>query len=238
MSSRRTRAGLVAAFLLTSGLVAPLAGMPSSSADDETTGTVDVEVAATTPGAPNIGPPRAGNRSAVANWTEPTDDRGAPITGYDIRAYRGDELVDAISVPASDRSATVTGLTAGVAYTLDVTARRADGTGAPSARSTEVVPIGTPGAPTIGAATSSDEAAVIRWAGPASNGGAPVTGYVIRVYSGKTLVKTVNANAVARRSTITGLTGGVTYTLTVSAKNSKGVGTPSARSAAVTPGTA
>jgi hypothetical protein len=58
------------------------------------------------------------------------------------------------------------------------------------------------------------------------------------VYWGKTLVKTLNANAVARRLTVTGLTNGVTYTVSVSARNSKGVGASSARSAAVTPGTA
>ena len=89
----------------------------------------------------------------------------------------------------------------------------------------------------MGTPTAADSSAVVRWAAPANNGGAPVTGFVVRVYWGKTLVKTLNTNAVARRLTVTGLSNGVTYTVSVSARNSKGVGTSSARSAAVTPGT-
>lgn len=238
MSSRRLRAGLVAAFLLASGLVqAPLAGMPTASAEEGSIGALVEQGPVTTPGAPKIGAPRPGNRSAVAYWNAPADAGSSQITGYVVRAYRGDTLAKAMSVGAGARRATVTGLTSGVAYTLDVSARSAAGTGVPSERSAPVTPIGPPAAPKIGTPTRADESAVIRWAAPANNGGVPVTGYVIRVYRGKALVKTLNANAVARRLTVTGLTNGVTYTVSVSAKNAKGVGTASARSAAVTPGT-
>ncbi len=237
MSSRRVRAGLVAAFLLGSGLVAPLAGMPTASAEEPSTGAVEVQAPAATPDAPKIGDLRPGNRSAVASWTAPDDDGGSPVTGYVVRAYRGDTLVKAMSVGGGTQRATVTGLTSGVEYTFDVSARSAAGLGDASERSAPVIPIGPPEAPGIGAATRGDHSAVVRWAGPAGNGGAPVTGYVIRVYRGKTLVKTINANAVARRLTVTGLDNGVAYTVTVAARNAKGIGTASTRSAAVTPGT-
>ncbi|SDF21489.1 Fibronectin type III domain-containing protein [Blastococcus aurantiacus] len=238
MSSRRVRAGLVAAFLLASGLVqAPLTGMPAASAENELPGSVVEQASVTTPGAPRIGEPEPGNRSAVAVWSAPAGDGGSRITGYVVRAYRDDTLVTTVSVGRGARTATVTGLTGSAAYTLDVSARSAAGTGAPSARSAPVTPIGPPAAPGIGAVTRGDRSAVVRWAGPASNGGAPVTGYVVRVYRGKALVKTLNANAVARRLAVTGLTDGVAYTVSVSARNAKGVGTASARSAAVTPGT-
>ena len=238
MTSRRVRAGLVAAFLLASGLVqAPLAGMPTASAEEGSTGALVAQAPVTGPGAPRIGQPRPGNRAAVAYWQAPAEVGSSKVTGYVIRAYRGDTLAKTMSVGAGARHATVTGLTSGVAYTLDVAASSATGTGAPSARSAPVTPTGPPAAPRIGTPTRGDEAAVVRWAAPASNGGAPVTGYVVRVYWGKTLVKTLNANAVARRLTLTGLTNDVTYTVSVSARNSKGIGTSSARSAAVTPGT-
>lgn len=238
MSSRRARAGLVAAFLLASGLVqAPLAGLPTASAEEAPIGAVVEQAPAGTPGAPTIGAPRPGNRSAVASWAEPADKGSSAITGYVVSAYRGDILEQTVSVDADTLRATVTGLTTGVAYTLTVSALSAAGTGVPSEASAPVTPIGPPAAPTMGTPTQGDESAVVRWAAPANNGGAPVTGYVVRVYWGKTLVKTLNANAVARRLTVTGLSNGVTYTVSVSARNSKGVGTSSARSAAVTPGT-
>ena len=238
MSSGRARAGLVAAFLLASGLVqAPLAGLPTASAEDAPIGAVVEQGSATTPGAPTIGAPRPGNRSAVAQWAEPVDEGSSTITGYVINAYAGDTLARTGSVGAGARRATVTGLTSGVAYTLTVSARSAAGTGVPSEPSAPVTPIGPPAAPMMGTPTRGDKSAVVRWAAPANNGGAPVAGYVVRVYWGKTLVKTLNANAVARRLTVTGLANGVTYTVSVSARNAKGVGTSSARSAAVTPGT-
>ncbi len=238
MSSRRVRAGLVAAFLLASGLVqAPRAGMPTASAEEGSTGALVEQAPVTAPGAPTIGRPRPGNRAAVAYWAAPADEGISTITGYVVRAYDGDTLAKAMSVGAGARRATVTGLTSGVAYTLNVSARSAEGTGVPSESSAPVTPTGPPAAPGIGTPTRGDESAVVRWAAPASNGGAPVTGYVVRVYWGRTLVKTLNANAVARRLTVAGLANDVTYTVSVSARNSKGVGTSSARSVAVTPGT-
>lgn len=237
MSSRRVRAGLVAAFLLASGLVqAPLAGMPAASAEEGPIGALVEQAPVTTPGAPKIGAPRPGNRSAIAYWNAPADAGSSKITGYVIRAYRDGDLAKAMSVGGGARRATVTGLTSGVAYTLNVSARSAAGTGVPSGFSAPVTPVGPPAAARIGTPTRADKSAVIRWAAPASNGGVPVTGYVVRVYRGKALVKTLNTNAVARRLTVTGLTNGVTYTVSVSARNSKGIGIASVRSAAVTPG--
>ncbi|MGY2127447.1 fibronectin type III domain-containing protein [Blastococcus sp. SYSU DS0617] len=236
MSSRRFRAGLIATFVLAGGLVqAPAHGMPGASPGGDPGSAVVVQATVATPGAPRIGVPRPGNRSAVAYWAAPSEDGGSAISGYVVRVYRGSTLVKATAAKASARRLTVTGLTNGVTYTLNVSARSAVGTGTPSARSAEVTPVGAPGSPRLGKPTTGNRAAVVRWAAPASDGGAPITGYVIRAYRGKTLVRTVNASASARRATVTGLTNGVPHTLTISARNAKGVGTPSARSSAVTP---
>lgn len=237
MSSRRVRAGLVAAVLLASGLVqAPLTGMPAASAEGGSAGALTVQVAATTPGAPKIGKPTPGNRSAVAYWAAPSSNGGSPITGYVIRVYRGSTYVKAMAASASARRLTVTGLTNRVTYNFDISARSAVGTGIASTRSAAVTPLGTPDAPTIGAPIKGNNAAVVQWAAPANNGGFPITGYVIRVYRGATYVKAASAGATARRLTVSGLTNGVTYTMNISARNTRGVGPASMRSSAVTPG--
>lgn len=239
MSSRRVRAGLITSFLLASAVVqAPLNGMPTASAGDGSNGSAVVQAAAVAPGAPKIGVPKPGNRSVVAFWAAPADNGSSSITGYVIRVYRGDKLVKATSVGGPIRRATVGGLASGVTYTVNVSARSAAGTGVPSERSVAVTPLGAPGSPKIGATTKGNQAAVVRWAAPASDGGSRVTGYVVRVWRGTKLVKTVEARATARRLTVTGLTNGVPYKVTVSARNAKGIGTASARSATVTPGKA
>jgi hypothetical protein len=85
------------------------------------------------------------------------------------------------------------------------------------------------GVPTVGRA-----AATVSWTAPA-NGGSPITGYTVRAYRGTALVKTVAVRAGARSVTVTGLAGGAGHTFTVTAKNSVGAGTASAKTATVVP---
>lgn len=92
-----------------------------------------------------------------------------------------------------------------------------------------VVPI----APVIGSATAGDEQATISFNAPASNGGAPITGYTVTSSPGN-----VTATGAASPITVTGLSNGTAYTFTVTASNSMGAGTASAATAAVTPAAA
>jgi hypothetical protein len=190
---------------------------------------------ATRPGAPGIGQPVRGDRSAVVRWTAPAVTGGTPITGYTVGVHRGTTLVR--TVPAGPRatSLTVTGLTNGTQYTFSVIAANAVGPGPASARSAVVTPATRPGAPAIGKPTAGNGSAVVRWAAPAVTGGAPVTGYAVRAYRGTTLVRTVAAGPRATSVTVTGLTNGTPYTFTVTAANAVGPGPASARSAVVTP---
>jgi hypothetical protein len=71
------------------------------------------------------------------------------------------------------------------------------------------------------------------WTAPVSNGGAAVTAYVVRIYRGNTLVKTVTGSGSAVRLIVSGLPARVGYTAVVTAVNAAGAGAPSARSAAV-----
>jgi hypothetical protein len=95
-----------------------------------------------------------------------------------------------------------------------------------------------PSAPTIGTATPGSTTATVTWTTPASNGGSPITGYVIRSYAGTSTTPsatTVSAPADATSAVVTGLVNGTAYRFDVAAVNAIGTGAASAQSAAVTP---
>ena len=182
---------------------------------------------ATAPGAPTIGTATAGNASATLTWRAPASDGGSPITGYVINPSSG-PAVDVGNVTTDD----ITGLTNGTPYTFTVAAINAVGTGAASAASNSVTPeVPTaPGAPTIGTATAGDASANLTWRAPASDGGSPITGYVITPSSGSAVtVGNVTSD------NITGLANGTAYTFTVAATNAIGTGAASTASNTVTP---
>ena len=89
------------------------------------------------PGAPTAATATAGDGRATVSWTAPTTDGGSPLTSYTVTATPGGASV---SVAASARSATVTGLTNGTAYTFTVKAVNAVGTGPASTASASVTP--------------------------------------------------------------------------------------------------
>ncbi len=190
---------------------------------------------ATRPGAPAVGQPVRGDRSAVVRWTAPTATGGSPVTGYEVRAYKGTTPVRTVAAGPRATSLTVTGLANGTSYTFTVIATNAVGPGSASARSTAVTPATRPGAPVVGRPTAGNGSAAVRWAAPSATGGAPVTGYTVRAHRGTTLVRTVAAGPRATGLTVTGLTNGTPYTFTVTATNAVGPGPASARSTAVTP---
>jgi hypothetical protein len=97
-----------------------------------------------------------------------------------------------------------------------------------------VVPRTVPGAPTGVTAVPDAASATVAWTAPASDGGSAITGYVVRAWSGSTVVRTVTVTGAATDATVTGLVTGRAYTFTVHAVNAAGTGPLSARSAAVT----
>jgi uncharacterized protein YcfJ len=168
------------------------------------------------------------------SWASPVDDGGAPVTSFRVSAYRGTTLAKSVVVKGSTTSATVTGLANGTAYRVGVAAVNAAGSGPASALVT-ATPRTTPGAPKISSVAAHRKAVVVRWAKPASDGGTPVTGYVVQVYAGGSLIKAVAAGAGKSSATAGGLKKGKAYTFRVVAKNAAGTGAVSAPSKATRP---
>ncbi|MCW2866146.1 MAG: heme peroxidase, partial [Marmoricola sp.] len=101
--------------------------------------------------------------------------------------------------------------------------------------SDQTVNVATPAAPLIGLATAGNAQATVTWTPPATTA-EPLTGFVIEVMSGGTLVKTVPVTSrTATSSVVTGLTNGTAYTFVVRATNLFGAGARSAPSNTVTP---
>jgi Ca2+-binding RTX toxin-like protein len=99
------------------------------------------------------------------------------------------------------------------------------------------VPVGSlaPGAPTIGALVAGNASVTVNFTAPAAAVNTPaVTGFVVRAFSGTTLVSTTPIGNVTS-TVIGGLSNGTAYTFDVAAVNAVGAGPASVRSAPAVP---
>lgn len=135
---------------------------------------------------------------------------------------------------------TITGLTSGTTYYVDVTATNGMGTGQGSSPRVAVTPAAAPGTPTAVVALGGNGTIVVSWSTP-SNNGSPITSYVARAYK-KVTGSSATASCTVTGSggiqpvtscTITGLTKG-TYYVDVTATNAVGPSAPSAPRVTVT----
>src|SRR5665213_649076 len=141
-----------------------------------------------------------------------------------------------ISAPGTDSSALMTKLCAGVPYAISMKATNAAGTSAKSAVSHPVVPLVAqpPTSPLITSVLPRSGGLVINWSAPSITGGDPLTGFTLKATTGATKV-TKSAAATVTQLTLTGLTNGTAYTLSLVATSmagnsapGTGTGTPSA----------
>ena len=174
----------------------------------------------------------AGDGQLGVRWTAPSDN-GAAIDDYDVR-YRPSggswtELSDTVKSTAT--SATITGLTNGTAYEVQVRAGNSVGDGAwsASASGTPEASASAPSAPPAPTLTAGDGRLGVRWTAPSDNGAA-IDDYDVqyRPAGGSWTELPDGVKSTATTATITGLTNGTAYEVQVRAGNSVGDGAWSA----------
>ena len=179
----------------------------SSSAGSSSLGATSI------PATPTVNAPTS-NSSGQLTWVwSPNSSGGSAITSY---SWSG-----ACSGSGNVTTVTCSGLTGGTSYTLSVTATNAVGTSGSGSRSGTALTY--PGAPTANASPANG-ALSVTWTAPTSNGGAAITGYTATATA---TGSSYSCTSTTLSCTITGLTNGTTYSVSVVATNSKGFSTPS-----------
>ncbi len=149
----------------------------------------------TIPGMPTSVVAISGNSQLTVTWVAPVSTGGSPITNYIVR-YSNEydafsKFTTFVSPSASTAlSRTVTGLTNGTVYMVQVIAKNSVGRGNPSLSSTRAMakPAATvPSMPTNVVATDPNTpnswlvpALNVTWDMPASDGGSPITNYLVQ----------------------------------------------------------
>ena len=190
----------------------------------------------TAPDAPNAPTLRADDRQLGVSWNEPANN-GTVISDYDVQ-YRAGRSGNWTSHPhaSTARSTTITGLTNGTTYQVQVLAKNFIGSSPWSAISSatpKAPPTPTPDPDPSPTATAPDTPAAltvvaedkqlsVSWTAPADNGAA-ITDYDVQYRAGTSGSWTSHTHdSAATSTTITGLTNGTTYQAQVRATNSEG----------------
>jgi hypothetical protein len=168
----------------------------------------------------------AGNTQATITFTEPLSNGGSEITGYTVYSNSGG--IDS-NAGSADLSHTVTGLTNGQTYTFTVVAINDVGNSLASDPSSAITLPTTPTAPLNVATEVKSSSIKLTWSDPASNGGSPVTDYIIeyQLTTGGSWVPFDDGVGVDKFTTVTGLSNGTSYDFRVVAKNIIGTSTVS-----------
>ena len=181
----------------------------------------------TLPGAPTISSVAFGNQSIVVSYTAPASNGGSAITGYQYSINGGSSYVFC----GSGNPFTISGLTNGQSYTVLLQSINVAGNSAASAASSAVVPCTVPNSPAISTVVAGNQSLTVSYTAPAVNGGSVVTGYL---YSYDQTNYT-SLNTTTNPFTITGLTNGQSYRVSMIAQNVAGNSSVSSLSTATTP---
>ncbi|MCX6795619.1 MAG: fibronectin type III domain-containing protein [Candidatus Falkowbacteria bacterium] len=184
---------------------------------------------ATVPDAPTGVSAVAGNSQASVSFTPPINDGGDQLISYVITSSPG-----GFSATTASTTGIVSGLSNGTPYTFTVMAVNSVGTSTASSSSAPITPASPPDAPTSVLAVRGNGQATISFTTPVSDGGSPITSYIITSSPGGFSTTTV---ATSTTGTISGLSNGTAYTFSVVAVNLIGNSSSSAPSTPITPAT-
>ena len=208
------------------------------------TGDPSVVSAAVRPGVPTapccITEMLVGPQYVALRWGAPTSDGGSAVTNYVVE-YTIDDGVSwtTWSEPTGNgTNRTITGLLDGVPHKFRISARNAIATGPPSDVSDAYTPLTptAPGRPLNAVATANTGQVGLDWDTPTTDGGAPITDYLIEYSSnsGSTWTTYVDTVSTATIATIRTLPVGISVIFRVSAINSRGTGAASLNSNSIT----
>lgn len=234
---RRVVASLLAAGIVSAGLFGTANGVAGASP-----GRLAKPAGEAKPATPFVESTSAVGLGVLVAWTPNAADED--VTSYGVKATPAagststacpSPVTGSTSVPASDTSAVVGGLCAGVVYTTQVTATNTAGSSAPSHASAPAVPwvAQVPSKPLLVSVTARTGSLLADWVAPAYDGGDALTGYKLTAADSSKTVS-VSAAATADSATVTGLTNGRAYTVSLTASSAAGTsasatgtGTPS-----------
>ncbi|MTA27758.1 MAG: hypothetical protein F2562_02745, partial [Actinobacteria bacterium] len=176
-----------------------------------------------------------GNGQVALSWNAPSATGGTPISGYVVsQSFDGSTWTNISSGTGSAVTAyLVTGLTNGTPVSFRVSAVNGAGAGAFGAPAT-ATPRTPASSPTNLVATPDNGQVTLSWSAPSSNGGAPVTSYIVESSTDGGTTWTYETTTSSSLHTVSGLTNGVAYAFRVSAVNAGGTGSAT-RPALATP---
>lgn len=182
-------------------------------------------------GAPVLSLGSTGN--IFVQWAAPYITGNSPILDYEVVAIptSGPVITRVVPIVAytAGGNVTLTGLAQNMSYLVKVRARNIIGYGPFTASSQITTPaLMAPTAPTSVATTLSGvQQLTSTWIAPASNGGSPITSYIVNYYANGSTTPSfsVNATATEKNKTVTAINGvkaGTSYTVKVVAVNAIG----------------
>ncbi|MXW75950.1 MAG: hypothetical protein F4Z58_07900 [Acidimicrobiaceae bacterium] len=200
-----------------------------------------------------VTPSETSGTELIAEWRAPLNDGGEPVENYRVEINcatgSGDTgwvttgipgnpagRVDVPNVPTESYRIVITGLENGQPCEVRVRAVNAKTslTGPWRWASATAAPVQAPGPPGLDASgvLSAHQALQITWTPPVDTGGGAITGYEITYTSGGT-PQQVSVDGTVTTTTITGLTNGFGYTVSVKAISASGNSQPSAEVTAI-----
>ena len=171
--------------------------------------------------------------SCTLTWDAPEFDGGSPITGYIVEKLSGTRWIKVTKKSITKCELTINDLIEGTDNEFRVMAENKAGQSKPSettgrfkAKDPYEVP-GKPENPEVAEITP--DSAHLKWEAPESDGGSPITNYIIEMKSRKDLKwrKVNKDNVTDTEFTVPGLVEGEEYEFRITAENKAGPGQPS-----------